>query len=267
MPTAHINGIDIYYEHAGRGFPVVCVPGFTETASVWQLQRDALASHYRFIAFDPRGHGRSSAPDDAACYSPDILVDDIAALLDHLGEARAHLIGHSLGGAIAMRFALAHPGRTARLVVVNSNSGAAPPSWEAEMRERLPALAGMLRERGVGSLAANMINRRLPPDLLAEREREFAALSPVGLSYTAERVLPGVSSLDRAHEIACPTLLVVGERDPEFPERSQWLADRMPDCRRVVIANAGHGANEHEPDIFNRLVLDFFAEEASDGRE
>lgn len=264
MPRARINDIELHYDEWGRGFPVVAVPGFTETSSMWQMQRDAFAAHHRFIVYDARGHGASDAPDDADRYSPELLVDDIAALLDHLGEPRAHIMGHSLGGAIAMRFALAHPDRTARLVVVNSNSGSAPPEWQAMLRERLPEMARSLRAGGVASLAASMINYRLPPGLLAEREREFAALSPIGLAHTAERVLADVSSLARAHQIGCPTLLVAGERDREFPERSLWLAERIADCQRVVIANAGHGANEHEPELFNQIVLAFLAGDRTD---
>ncbi|HWO93982.1 MAG TPA: alpha/beta fold hydrolase [Dehalococcoidia bacterium] len=260
MPHATVNGIQLYYEEEGAGFPVVFIPGFTETCAMWSFQRAPFAQRYRFIAYDLRGHGRSSAPDDSAAYSPDIFVEDTKGLLDALGIERAHVVGHSLGGAVALRFALAHPDRIDCLVVVNSNSGAAPDEWREQVEPRMHGMAETLRRKGVMALADGMINRRLPPAELEARRREFAALSPAGIAHTATQVLPYISSLEKAERISCPTLLVVGERDRDFVVRSDWLMERMPNCRKVVLAGAGHAANEHAPEAFNEAVLAFLAE-------
>lgn len=259
MTIARINSIDLYYEDRGRGFPVVFVPGFTGTATLWRRQTGPFAQRYRVVTFDPRGHGRSDAPDDPRLYTAEAFVDDIAALLDHLGVERAHVAGHSMGGAVAMRFALTYPQRIGALVVLNSNSAAAPPGWGEMVLSRMRGAAEAMRTEGIGVMAAGMINRRLPPSDLAEREREFAALSPIGIGHTATGALPYLSSLDRAHELRCPTLLVAGELDRDFMERSLWLQERVANSERVMIAGGGHCANEDRPGDFNAAVLDFLA--------
>ncbi len=257
MPLARINGIELYYEEHGSGFPVVFVAGFTETALTWKPQRQAFASRFRIVTFDPRGHGRTEAPEEPERYSIELFVEDVRSLMDHLGLRRAHVVGHSLGGAIALRFALTHPERVGGLVMVNANSSAGTPEWSKRMMPRMRARAEAVRTGGMAAMANGMISRRLAPDDLAEREREFLGLSTVGIGHTATQVMPFLSSLGRAHELPHPTLLVVGERDRMFVRRSRLLEKRIPNSRRIVISEAGHAAHIDQPDRFNAEVLDF----------
>ncbi len=115
MPLAAINGLNLYYEEAGSGPPLLLIAGLSGTTLGWAMLLPALAAHFRVIAFDNRGAGRSSAPPGP--YTTRQMAGDAAALLEHLGITRAHVIGLSLGGMIAQELALAHPERVDHLVL------------------------------------------------------------------------------------------------------------------------------------------------------
>src|SRR3712207_194537 len=115
MSIARINGIDLYYEETGSGPPLLLIAGLGGNTLGWVMLLPALAQHFRVIAFDNRGAGRSSAPPGP--YTTRQMADDAAALLAHLGIERAHVLGLSLGGMIAQELALAHAERVDRLVL------------------------------------------------------------------------------------------------------------------------------------------------------
>ena len=130
MPTERIStGIDLYYETHGRGEPLVLIPSTAYGANVWEeCQIPALSKELQVITFDPRGCGRSSAPEGV--YTIDQMGCDVAALLEHLGLESAHVLGHSMGGRIALALALAFPGRVRSLILAASGSGQAIRSGE-----------------------------------------------------------------------------------------------------------------------------------------
>src|SRR6266481_8618583 len=142
MPKAVLADVALNYIEAGAGSPVVLVHGMACGWRMWRSQIRALRPHYRTIAYDHRGHGESSAPDDEAAYSQVILADDLAGLIHHLGLAPASVIGLSLGGAVAIELAIRHPALVAALVLVDAGSGSDDPvaarrmcdDWAAETR-------------------------------------------------------------------------------------------------------------------------------------
>ena len=103
MPTARINGVELYFEEHGTGFPLLLLMGFGDDCSAWSLQVPAFSARYRTIVFDHRGVGRSEKPEDG--YSIPHFSDDAIGLLDHLGASQAHLVGYSMGGRVAQDIA------------------------------------------------------------------------------------------------------------------------------------------------------------------
>src|SRR5438093_13081870 len=99
MPVASVNGVDLYYETSGTGFPLVLAHGYCTSINLWQHQIPLLAPRYRVIAYDARGHGLSSAPAGKEHYTLEDLVEAMYALLQHLGIRQAYIVGHSIGGA------------------------------------------------------------------------------------------------------------------------------------------------------------------------
>src|SRR5690348_257490 len=119
---ADVNGIRLAYEDVGRGDPFVLVHGFTGSGREWTELVPELAEDRRVIAVHQRGHGSSSHTGDAASYTFDALVADFAALVDHLGLERFDVLGHSMGGLVAMRYAVEHPDRVRSLLPMDTGA-------------------------------------------------------------------------------------------------------------------------------------------------
>jgi len=124
MPKAKVNGIKIAYEVYGEGFPLVLAHGYTASKEMWDGQIGPFSERYRVVVYDVRGHGESEAPPvDDPGYTIDTLVADQKALMAHLGIEQAFVGGLSLGGMIAMRFALTHPSAVRALLLCDTSPG------------------------------------------------------------------------------------------------------------------------------------------------
>jgi 3-oxoadipate enol-lactonase len=119
---AEVNGTSLYYEIVGSGHPLVLIHGFGLDTRMWDDQFEAFAQHYRVVRYDMRGYGKTAPPADEG-YSH---TDDLKALLEYLRIDRAHILGQSRGGAVAIDFALAHPEATGALVLVDPVLGGHP---------------------------------------------------------------------------------------------------------------------------------------------
>ena len=150
MPKATINGVGINYESDGEGFPVVLCYCRGGNATMWNPQVEAFSKNYRFIRFEPRGHGKSDAPQDPSAYGQDTSVEDLLGLLDHLGIEKAYVGGLSMGGGITTRFTLLHQDRVAGLMVIDSGSAAGPRRRGSNQEGDGPG-AGVGLQRGYGS--------------------------------------------------------------------------------------------------------------------
>ena len=124
MPSAKLpTGVELYYESHGQGEPLIFVPSTAYSGEVWKPSQMPLAQSLNIVFHDPRGCGRSMA--EQGVYTVEQMAMDIVALMDHLGLAFAHLIGHSMGGRIALSLAQNFPGRVRSLIMAASGSGPA----------------------------------------------------------------------------------------------------------------------------------------------
>ena len=132
MPHATTDdGVKLHYEETGSGVPVVFVHEFAGDARSWEPQLRHFGQRYRAVAYDARGYPPSDVPPDPASYSQDRAADDIAAVLDHLGLAAAHVVGLSMGGFATLHFGFRHPARALSLTVAGCGYGAEPASRDA----------------------------------------------------------------------------------------------------------------------------------------
>ena len=267
MPIVHVNGIDLYYEQHGSGANVLLIAGLGAHAGDWARQIAALARHFRVTAFDNRGCGRSSAPDEP--YTIRQMADDAVALMDALGIARAHVVGSSMGGAIAQELAIAYPERVDRLVLMAT---AARACWmcgaldDGAMWTTLLRRAGRLSPRAL----ARFVRRRARA--VAGRVRRggppASPLPPVpahGLRRQRE-ALAAFDARDRLPRISAPVLVIAGARDREIPlAAAEELARGIPGARLVVLRGAGHLMHYERADEVNRLLLDFLRASAGGG--
>jgi pimeloyl-ACP methyl ester carboxylesterase len=281
MPTAKINGLDLYFErHGEQGDPLVLVHGFTGDVSDWRYQVPEFAPDHRLLIFDLRGHGRSEAPRDRAAYTVDQMADDTEALVAEVGFERYHLLGHSMGGAVVQEIALRRPRRLLSLTLEDTSyrfglgRNEAVRQWAA-MRHRLA------EEQGMRAVADMPPAGPPPPHQTEERraeERERLSRMSVDAFIGAwEHALenwPGVR--DRLSEIAVPTLVICGELDgtqfvPETGERrlaglaaaAHVLAEEIPGARLAMIPEAGHAPQYERPEMFNLALREHITAHAA----
>ncbi len=255
MPTIEREGATLYYEVHGTGPAVAFVHGSGGSALSWWQQIPHFAARHRVVAFDHRGFGRSTC--SPAALEPCHFADDLAAILDAAGIARAALVCQSMGGWTGLPFAIAHPDRCAALVLAGTPGGVATERIQRDSAD-VPKRMG---ERGfLGmALARAFIARDPARTFLYER---IASLNP---PTTLGAILPKLVAqrVDPAHLVAfrVPTLLVVGTEDSFFSvEGLREVAAAIPGARLRVLPGAGHSAYFEEPDVFNGVVDSFFEE-------
>lgn len=226
---------------------------------MWQAQAELLAAAgWRVVRADTRGHGDSSAP-TGDCTMDD-LADDVVAVLDALGVARAHYVGLSLGGMTGFGLGLRHPDRLLSLCLCDCRADMPAPlgaAWD----ERI-ALA---QTQGCAALAESTTERWFGPAFLgaqpetAQRFRAAVAATSVAGFRACARAIQGLDYLPRVATIDVPTTLIVGANDGPFPQAMTELRERMAGSVLELIPGAGHLPNIDQPEAFNAALLRHFA--------
>ena len=259
-----INGARIHYERAGDGLPVIFLHAGVADSRMWEPQVTAFARHFDVIRPDMRGFGESTLPPTS--WSP---VRDLIALIDELHIKPAHLVGCSIGGGVAIDFALEHGERISKLVLVGpgvsgTNFGPKYPElWsEIEAADRAKDLEALNH----AEMRLWLDGPRRPPGYVKQPLRDlFLDMNGKNMandwaSAPTERLEP--PAVERLHEITAPTLIVVGDEDvPSVFDAVELLMVKIPHPRKVVISDAAHLPNLEHPDEFNRVVLNFLLED------
>ncbi len=255
MPVLDRPGTFISYHATGRGPVLLLSHGFAATGAMFDLNLPALTAGNQVLTWDIRGHGDSGDPADPACYTAGAAVGDMAAILDYLGIGRAALGGHSLGGYLSLRFALAYPERVSALLLIGTGPGFRSEASMARWNRAAQRRAASLDEHGPGSVAA---------DLGPGRHRSAA-----GLARAARGILtqhdPDV--IDGLGSIGVPALIVAGAQDEGFLGAADYLATRLAGARLVVIPDAGHAPHVDQPERFGLHAREFLNEVAAGSRE
>ena len=267
-----LHGHRVSYRQAGSGPLLVLIHGITGSSDTWLEQIEELAEDHTVVAPDLLGHGESAKP--RGDYSLGAYASGVRDLLAALGHDRGTVVGHSLGGGVAMQMAYQFPERVERLVLVSSGGL----GREVNLLLRASVLPGselvlpLLTAQGVvnvtNSVAAAIgrIGLRAGADM-EEMWRGFCSLSDhearAAFIHTLRGIIdPGgqrVSATDRLYLAAeMPSLIVWGERDPVIPFRHALRAsEAMPGSRLVSFPNAGHFPHRDNPRRFTRALLDF----------
>jgi pimeloyl-ACP methyl ester carboxylesterase len=261
MPTIHANGINIAYECAGEGVPLLFITGLGYGGWFWHKQVAELSREFQVITFDNRGSGGTDKPDGP--YATAQMAQDAAGLLDGLGIARAHVVGHSLGGFIAQELALARPDLVQQLVLASTSFGGAnavpiTPQALAVMMERSGDPAALVR-RGIGVAAAPGFAERDPE--MVEALIGYRLSGPVPAAQYHAQMMAGAThnAEERIHAITAPTLVLFGEHDQVVPPaNAQLLTDRIPNARSRILPGVGHIFPLEDPAATNRVLREFF---------
>jgi pimeloyl-ACP methyl ester carboxylesterase len=253
MPKAAINGINIYYEEHGDGFPVILTHGFAGTTKSWKGQIPAFSKKYRFIIYDMRGHGLSDCPEDLTKYRLEMLIEDIHQLLRHLGVEKAVIGGLSLGGYLTIHFYNNHPDMTAAVILIDTGPGYRSPEKAKPWNESRLECARILETKGM----EGFIESEYSKDDYYTTPEVMKKLNPKGLANINRGVMVNTWGLDILPHIKVPALVICGDRDTPFLAASDYMAQKIPGAQKVIIPNAGHGVNIDQPKLFEKAVLSF----------
>ena len=265
MPTARINGVDIYYEVTGTGFPLVWSHEFGGAYDSWDPQVHYFARRYQVITYNNRGYPPSDVPVGDHAYSQEQSVDDLHKLLRHLGIEQAYIGGLSMGGSITLHFGLAHPAMCRALIVAGAGTGS---TNSEQFAQETGAVAERLEREGIEGWAAEYAEgptrtqlKRKDPKGWELFRRSLLAHSPQGSAYTIRNVQgkrPTLFSLDeQLRQMSVPTLIIVGDEDDPCIEPAIFMKRRIPTCGLVMLPQSGHTVNLEEPALFNGAVSDF----------
>ena len=251
------NGLEIAYERAGEGPPLVLVHGAAVDGRMWRPQLAALADEFTVVAWDEPGAGGSS--DLPAGFRLADYAHCLAALIEALALGPVHLAGLSWGGTVAVELYDHQPGLVATLILVDTYAGWKGSLPEEEVRARVAGAREML------AAATEEFDPTLPGLFAGEPPAEFVPL----LEKIAADVRPGslgtqlfvmaeADQRDLLPRIAVPTLLIWGELDARSPlDVARQFERAIPDTKLVVIPDSGHVSNLEQPELFNQAVREF----------
>jgi 3-oxoadipate enol-lactonase len=255
------DGARIHYQITGRrsGPPVLLIQGLGADKHGWDLQRLALTCTHRTIALDNRGAGRSDKPHGT--YSLEQMAADAIAVLDDAGVDTAHVVGASMGGAIAQVLTLTHPERVRSLTLTCTSCR--NHEWR---RELLAGWGAEAREHGMGAMTSKAARWVIGPRSFRRLMPAIGWLGPLAFGRPAHAFAAQVDAIlaaddsmaDRLGTIEIPTLVVVGNQDILTPRGdSEELAELIPTAELVVISGAAHGLMIEHASTYNRVLLDF----------
>lgn len=255
---AEVGGTRLRYALRGEGPALVLVHGFTLSLEMWEPQVKALSARFRVLRYDLRGFGKSDPPDG----TPYRHAEDLAALLDYLEIPQAVLLGCSMGGGIAIDFALGFPQRTRGLILFDSALGGFP--YSAEFIAQLAALNAAGRASVEAARRLWLEHPMFAPVLQSPAAEQFRRI--VGAYSGWHWANPDCTrryetpAARRLSEIGAPTLVVVGEQDvPDMRAIADTLHRSIPGAQKVVLEGVGHMANLENPASFNQAVLGFLS--------
>ena len=258
---ASVNGIDINYElHGKEGAPwLILSHSLACTVRMWDPQIAAFKDSYRILAYDMRGHGRSTAP--AGAYTLDMLADDVIELLRTLKIKKAHYCGLSIGGMIGQTLALRRSGVFESMVLADTThaqNADALKQWDERIR--------IARTQGMKALVPSTMERwftapfRDSPQ--ARQIAELIANTPVAGFVGCGQAIMQLNTTARLKEIRLPVLAITGEQDGAAAG-TRYIGENIPGARFVGIAQAAHIANVEQPGKFNQALREFLSSPAS----
>lgn len=269
MPFARSAEANLYFEVTGSGYPLLFLHEFAADHREWEAQVRFFSRRYRCVTVNARGYPPSDVPDDVALYDHVHQAEDAAAVMRHLGLARAHVVGLSMGAYATLQFGLRFPDMASALVVAGCGSGA-PRAIRAQFAAEVEALAAQIETEGMtvaarsialGSTRVQLQNK--DPRGWEEFARHLSEHSSKGSALTLRGYqAPRPSLFDFEAELRrldVPTLLVVGDEDEPCLETNLFLKRTIKRAGLWVVPNTGHAVNLEEPGAFNGAVADFLA--------
>lgn len=266
MPKVRVHKIDLYYEEAGTGIPVVFVHEFAGDWRSWEAQVRFFSGRYRAVTFSARGYLPSDVPEASKDYSQDNQIEDLRGLMDALKIEKAHLCGLSMGSYTSLLFGIKYPERCRSLTIAGSGYGSG--TNREEFHKQIAHVADQMLTGGMKAVSgtytlgpARVQLQNKNPRTYEEFRRQFEEHSAKGSAYTflgVQRKRPSITDLgDQLRKMALPVLIMLGDEDDRGLEGSIFMKRHIPRAGLEIFPRSGHTLNLEEPERFNRSLLDF----------
>lgn len=267
MPLASVNGVDLYWEEAGQGTPLVWLHEYGGDLRSWEPQVRYFSRRYRVVTYNHRGYPPSTVPKSARDYSQDLLVEDLHQLLRQLALGPVHLGGCSMGANVARDFALAHAEMTRSLILVGAGAGSLEREQFLQTQE---TRAAALEREGIASLIYYFESLPTRASFKEKDPRGFAEFlhqagehDPQACAHLAREVMAKRKTIFELEAelkaLHVPTLILAGDRDAPCVEPSLVMRGWIPHAGLVIFPACGHTPNLEEPALFNLHVAEFLA--------
>jgi 3-oxoadipate enol-lactonase len=259
MSFAQVDGTKIYWDEQGQGEPVLMIMGLGWSSNMWHRTRPALTAHYRTIALDNRGAGRSDVP--AGPYTIAQMAGDAAAVLDAAKVETARVVGASMGGMIAQEFALQYPSRVRSLVLgCTAPGGPHAVQAEPEVIQMLFRREGTPKERAE-AVVPYIYDGATPREWIDQDLQVLSEWYPNDVGFMAQ--LQGIlawEAFSRLPQITAPTLVIHGANDRLVPPgNADVIASRIPKAKLVKLSGAGHIFMTDQSALAHQTILEFLA--------
>jgi len=265
MTILNVNGVRLSGQVHGEGPALLLLHGFTGSSATW-TSHTAAFNGFMSISVDLLGHGDSDAPLAAERYRIERCVEDLTSVLDQLEVEQTAVLGYSMGGRVALQFALAAPDRLWALVLESASPGI-DDAAEREARGRSDnALADDIEQKGIEAFVDRWqaiplfaTQSRLPAAAREELRSQRLNNSTVGLANSLRGAGAGQETpvLSRLGELSMPTLLIAGALDQKYVALTNKMSDTFPCARTQIGPDAGHAIHLEQPEAFDRLVAEF----------
>jgi len=265
MPTRtiRVNDVDLAYDIAGQGEPVLLIHGLGSGRHDWDPQMAQLSTRYRVITYDVRGHGDSSKP--RGPYNMEQFAEDAAAMIRELALPPVHVVGLSLGGMIAFQLAVDDPELVRSLTIINSGPEVIPRTLRDHLtlRTRL-LLTRLLGPARLGKILAKRLFPKPEQDLLRRAFVSRVAQNDPRAYLASTKAILGWSVTDRIGQITCPVLVIAAERDYTPIAAKRAYLGKLQKARLEVIMDSGHATPWDQPRALNAKLLAFLAESSDE---
>jgi len=265
------DGTQLYFEETGSGVPLVFCHEFAGDFRSWEPQVRYFSHRFRVITFNARGYPPSDVPEADSAYSLDTAVEDVVALLDHLGIGKAHVAGFSMGSFTSLFFGMRHPDRARSVIPVCCGYGAEK-GWDEIHKRNFFSMADALEDPARSREASERYARSATrmqfmlkdPRGWQEFSDQFVALSERGRALTLRNVIaarPSVMDFAESYrKMTVPVLLITGDEDEQTLIPGVFMKKHIPTAGFCVLPRIGHTLNLEEPGLFNQMLYDFISD-------
>jgi 2-succinyl-6-hydroxy-2,4-cyclohexadiene-1-carboxylate synthase len=261
-----INNLDVYVEVCGERFPLLLLHGFTGDSSTWTPFCSIWGKHSKLIIPDIIGHGKTDSPKDVHRYTIESAAKDLLALLDELGIEQTDLLGYSMGGRLALTFAILFPERVRKLILESASPGLRTEEERIQRRMKDRELANFIKEQGIPSfvdywecipLFSTMKN--LPESIQRSIREQRISNNTLGLANSLLGMGSGSqpSWWEKLSLLNCEVLLVTGNKDEKFCKIAEKMLKDLKNASRIIINDSGHAIHVEQKEKFGTIVSDF----------